>query len=339
MPDDEDDQPSNPFFGEGETIEEPGQEARTSERSVDSDPKYRDKEWLYQQYVVLGKTQEEIADDCEGSPKTVWRWLQEYDIETRSGGPRPGPWKDADWLRTQYVDLQKSAPEIAAEQDCHPATIYNWLAEHGIDTRDHDEQHPASREDRQYRDAEWLRRQYVVLGKSADQIAAALDENVAPSTIRDWLRRHEIPVRSVSESRRLTEARPAQVDPGDRDGDDRDGQDSVALETGRRRFEGAPLDMSLRTADERPDRPESPYRDEEWLRARYEEEGSAAPIAEQCNVDPGTIYYWMDKHGIERSQGREGARYRDADWRLAGAIRVRFGSETAVRCTVNVVVL
>lgn len=44
-----------------------------------------------------------------------------------------------------------------------------------------------------YRDAEWLRRQYVDFGRTLRDIAAEC--GVHKETVRQWLHRHEIPVR------------------------------------------------------------------------------------------------------------------------------------------------
>ena len=156
-PDDPENSDEFSVFGPGETVEEPGQHPRESPIPDVPEPKYQHEEWLYQQYAILGKTLQEIADDCGVREKTIWRWVQKFDIDTRSGGPRPGPWKDEDWLRSQYIARQKSIRQIADEQDCDEKTIRNWLAEHGIDARDYSERHPASREERRYRDERWLR--------------------------------------------------------------------------------------------------------------------------------------------------------------------------------------
>jgi transposase len=43
------------------------------------------------------------------------------------------------------------------------------------------------------------------------------------------------------------------------------------------------------------------YKDKDWLEQKYTVEGeSTVEIAEQCGVNSGTVYYWLDKHGIKR---------------------------------------
>ena len=305
------------IFGEGETIEEPGQKFRDFSENDLPAKRYTHEEWLYQQYAILGKTLQEIADHCEVREKTIWRWVQKHDIDARSGGSRPGPWSDEDWLRSQYVGQQKTVCQIADEQDCDEKTIRNWLTEHGIDTRDHSERHPASREDRPYRDKAWLREQYVDAEKAAAEIAADCD--VSESTIHAWLGTHGIETRSVEDARQISEARSVRPPDAGTEDDDGDGADDI-IERGSDsiQYQGpeSGIDVSYRTdlKDAGSETVESPYRNEEWLREQYERAGTASAIAEICAVDPGTVYYWMDRFGIERSRGNTDARYRDEDW-------------------------
>lgn len=44
------------------------------------------KEWLYEQYVVKGRTANDIAKEVGRDSKRVWEWLRDYGIETRKRG-------------------------------------------------------------------------------------------------------------------------------------------------------------------------------------------------------------------------------------------------------------
>jgi transposase len=305
----------NPYDRAGETIDVVDSRLDVDDPDEFDGPKYQHEEWLYQQYAILGKTLQEIADDCGAGKKTIWRWVQEFDIDTRSGGPRPGPWKEEGWLRGQYLDQQKSIYQIADEQDCDEKTIRNWLAEHGIETRDYSDRHPASREQRKYRDEDWLRTQYVDVKKTAATIADDCD--VSRTTIYRWLDRHSINTRSVEEARQITESRSVRL-PDEGDAEDTDTADIVQREGGRAQYKGPETGIDLayqsNVADQDDTVVESPYRDEEWLRNQYERTGSTTEIAELCGVDRRTITYWMEKFGIERSWGDPNARYRDEAW-------------------------
>jgi len=315
--DDSDNSDEYSYFGPGETVEEPGQQDREGPIPDVSEPKYQHEEWLYQQYAILGKTLQEIADDCSVRKKTIWRWVKKFDISARSGGPQPGPWKEADWLRDQYLSQQKSIYQIADEQDCDEKTIRNWLAKHGIETRDYSDRHPASREHRKYRDEDWLRTQYVNMEKTAATIADDCD--VSRTTIYRWLDRHDIDTRSVSEARQITESRAVRL-PEDDDAEDTDTDtvNTVQRKSGQARYEGPEtgIDLSYRvnTSDSDDTIAESPYRDEEWLQNQYEQTESTTEIAELCGVGNRTITYWMEKFDIERSWGDPNARYRDEAW-------------------------
>lgn len=50
-------------------------------------------------------------------------------------------------------------------------------------------------------DREWLYHEYVVMGRSTGDIAAQFD--VIPESISHWLRKHDIPRRSISEARAI----------------------------------------------------------------------------------------------------------------------------------------
>lgn len=47
------------------------------------EPKYRDEDWLREQYRESGRSMKDIADECDTYPPTIKRWLDRYDIETR----------------------------------------------------------------------------------------------------------------------------------------------------------------------------------------------------------------------------------------------------------------
>ncbi len=45
---------------------------------------YQDRDWLYNQYITLGKSASEIAEECECSKQTILSWLIKFGIERRS---------------------------------------------------------------------------------------------------------------------------------------------------------------------------------------------------------------------------------------------------------------
>lgn len=53
-----------------------------------SGKKYRDKEWLVEQYINKQMTMQEIGDMFAVSPMTIYTWLNKHDIPTRGRGRR-----------------------------------------------------------------------------------------------------------------------------------------------------------------------------------------------------------------------------------------------------------
>lgn len=54
-------------------------------------PRYRREEWLYEQYHEQGRTQQEIAEACDVSPRTIREWMDRHGIETREVGGENHP--------------------------------------------------------------------------------------------------------------------------------------------------------------------------------------------------------------------------------------------------------
>ncbi|WP_225334851.1 DUF1804 family protein [Halomicrobium urmianum] len=88
--------------------------------------RYRDAEFLREQYVDRRKSASEIADLRDVASSTVQRWLDRHSIERNPRYP------DRAWLREQYVDRRRDQQDIAEECGVAESTICHWLARHGI---------------------------------------------------------------------------------------------------------------------------------------------------------------------------------------------------------------
>jgi len=113
--------------------------------------RYKDKNWLQDQYHNKGKTQKEIANSLGVARSTITRWIKRHDIEARSTGvsQAEGEYKDKEWLREHYHGKQRSMADIGGEFGVSKETIKYWIEKHGIEKRDHSaaaelraEQHP-----------------------------------------------------------------------------------------------------------------------------------------------------------------------------------------------------
>jgi len=158
-----------------------------------ADERLTDPEWLREQYVERRQSGSEIAEECDCSPSTVNEWLHKHGIKVRDGGGTKLPDQrltDAAWLRKQYVEKKQSTSEIASECDCSSTAVSKYLSKHGIETRTGEDRIP----DQRLKDAEWLRKQYIELGKQLRDIAAEC--GCCKTTVRNWFKAHRIERRS-----------------------------------------------------------------------------------------------------------------------------------------------
>lgn len=97
------------------------------------------REWLYERYVVEGRSTYQIAREVGRDPKSVHNWLVDLGIPTRTRGwvaqPSDRPHQRPDWLREQYVERQRSASSIAAECGVTTENILFFLRRFNIARR------------------------------------------------------------------------------------------------------------------------------------------------------------------------------------------------------------
>lgn len=110
------------------------------------------REWLEDQYIQNGLDTTQIGAMVKRDPKSVWNWLRDFGIPTRSRGghnrlpeeerkkyiPKPAHETTdpgAEVLRSMYLVKLMSAKQIAAVLDRDPKTIYRWLKHHGVKLR------------------------------------------------------------------------------------------------------------------------------------------------------------------------------------------------------------
>jgi len=157
---------------------------------------------------------------------------------------------------------------------------------------------------RKYHDEGWFREQYVNQEKTTDEIAELC--GCSGSTIRKWLKKHEVEPRSRGT--------------GDKDAEYRDeewlrekyvkqqkttekiaelcgcSQPTILKWLKKHGIES----RSRGTGDK-----DAEYRDEEWLREKYiEEQMSMSDIAQECGVYHDTIRRWLIKNDISTREAR-----------------------------------
>lgn len=147
-----------------------------------------------------------------------------------------------------------------------------------------------------YRDPELLKHIYIEDDLTYEKVADLYD--VSSSTIKNWLRRHDIQKSRFTyempeqELRRLYVEEEQSIE----DISDHYGCSFLAV---RNRLQVYGIDIRG-PGDALVDADSSAYRDEDQLRRLYKEEGlSKHDIAERCGVAESTVQYWMDRFGIE----------------------------------------
>jgi DNA-directed RNA polymerase specialized sigma24 family protein len=308
------------------------------------DSPHTDEEWLKEQYVEKGLTQDEIAEDLPVSAGAVSHWLHKFGIKTRSktewltDGDLE-PLQDAGWLREQYREKRRTVHEIGDELGVAHSTVLRYLEEHGIETFGHSEMMTRGDID-PLKSEEWLREQYWEEGRSVADIADEL--GISSTPVRTWMRKHGIDTRDNYQQvqgetlRKLEDAewlREQYCDEGltlDKIAEDL----NVSSRTVRRWMEdhsierrdsGHSLLLNSELRDRHPDRIMELLRDEEWLREQYvDEKRSTHQIGDELGVNGSTVGRWMEKHGIERRSNRVAnsirqsdvdlSQLRDADW-------------------------
>ena len=94
------------------------------------------KESLYNMYIVENKSISEIARICNSTRNTVKKYLHEFDItkdsNTKYAVKRKFDYIDYDYIKTNYIDLNKSIREISEETGISKSSFISKLKEYGI---------------------------------------------------------------------------------------------------------------------------------------------------------------------------------------------------------------
>lgn len=163
---------------------------------------WRDKERLERLYLNQGLSMADVAEKLDCTASTINTWLEKFDIPKRTvaEGNAKGDVSrlhDESELRRMYVEQEMSFGEIAEEVGTSISTVGRWIKEHGIQTRQsNQDKTDADRE--LLKDAEYLEKRYyedgLTLKELGDEIGCS-DDNV-----KYWLEKHGLGTRSKSES-------------------------------------------------------------------------------------------------------------------------------------------
>jgi len=117
-----------------ETRGKGGGKERIRENMV-ADDRLLDGDWLREQYIEKRMSCIKIAKECGCSNTAVQEWLSRHDIEIQPDLIHAADERliDADWLREEYIEKQRSGYDISEELHCGVKTVYNWLNRHDIE--------------------------------------------------------------------------------------------------------------------------------------------------------------------------------------------------------------
>jgi len=241
-----------------------------------SEPRYRNEEWLREQYWEKGKTQPEISDACGVSSTTIGEWMDKHEIKTRQqtvyGEEK---YHDKEWLREQYCKKNKSQAEIADGCGVSRAAIGKWVGRFDIHRREQDPNQTYSCEhcDEVFETGGALN---VHETKIHERPPTIEKETLEELYVEEGLTDKEIGERLGFVSAVVTNWR------------DRHGIEARALWAGTNPI---PLDQAGE---------EHKYRDGDLLRKLYhDKEMSLKEIAEHTDSTTSNVWYWFDRHGIE----------------------------------------
>jgi transposase-like protein len=254
---------------------------------------YHNKDWLATQYNGLKLTLIEMAEKAGASRMAIVRAMNQHGIERRGSAQineREGPWDNKEWLRNQYIEQEKSAPDIAEEFDVSTSLIYDRLEKFDFGRRNSGSKGKGWMDERKYTDEEWLCKQYVSKKRSAPDIASEC--GVSDDTILRWLKKFGVEVRDAKEYTKQMWYEKKKTKRN------RDMEDGVSSDDG-----DIVLNMAFQDSSPGVDY-WVPYRDAEYMRKEYnQKEKTVKEIANQIGVTAQTVLDWMDRHGIERRQG------------------------------------
>lgn len=103
---------------------------------------YKNKDWLYCEYIIKKRSANDIARDENRDPKTIWAWLKKFSIPTRPRGGEnsPGSFKKGQsiWTGKKHKKETKDKIRKARLKDGHVPYLKDgkhWL--HSVDKENH----------------------------------------------------------------------------------------------------------------------------------------------------------------------------------------------------------
>lgn len=217
------------------------------------DKRYKNEEWLREQYHDLQKSISDVAELANVANDTIMRWMKRHDIERRSIAEAKSkaditPLKNPEWVQEQYWTQEKTLAEIGDEVGVSASTVRSWMDRHDIEARSNSEAQ-SDGDIELYTDASWLQQRYLDEERSLVEVGELA--GVSTTTIKRWMNKHDIETRSTAEA--MSEGNLA------------------------------------------------PLRDSDWLEKQYHERGrTAVEIGSKLGLSETPVLRWLERHEIER---------------------------------------
>jgi predicted transcriptional regulator len=165
--------------------------------------KLKDKDWLYTQRIVNKKSKENIANELGVSHPTISKWISKHGIKEIQYNccqvDLSNTLEQYDWLYEKYILEQYSSSDISSICGCGTGIVLKYIKQYGIPIRNGTENQLSKNSIEKLSNKDWLYKAYATNWVSMDTIA--LELGCSQRTIRNYLNRHNIPVRSGSETR------------------------------------------------------------------------------------------------------------------------------------------
>ena len=162
---------------------------------------YKDKDWLYQKYIVDNISMYRLAKTQNVAVTTIRYYLNKFNIKIRNREQSINPnirpyYRDKNWLFDQYVNEKKSIREIAKICNVSFMPISDYLKKFDIKTRSQPEASLEWKKNqielgKKYLDLNWLKEK----GKKLNIYEIAKIFNINPQAIRSYATAHNIKIK------------------------------------------------------------------------------------------------------------------------------------------------
>lgn len=95
-----------------------------------TEPNYRKKQWLKNEYISNNRSIRDLAEECKVSRGTIRNWTAKFRLRKRFA--KSTDYRDKEWLYEEYIAKNKTRGEIAKKQGVCIDTIAEWLTRYEI---------------------------------------------------------------------------------------------------------------------------------------------------------------------------------------------------------------